>query len=82
MAYAFGRDGIAAGRLGMLHRIFLPASLELIGDARVDRRVDAVIDLGCGPGYTTAMLDQALHPARLIGLDLGEEFLALARRDV
>jgi trans-aconitate 2-methyltransferase len=80
--YAFGRDGIAATRLGMLHRIFSPAGLELVADACGGRRLDVAIDLGCGPGYTTRMLGEALRPARLIGLDLGQEFLGIARRDV
>jgi trans-aconitate 2-methyltransferase len=81
-AYAFGRDEIAAERLGMLHRLFSSTSLELVEEACGERRFDLVVDLGCGPGYTTAMLAEALRPARLLGLDLGREFLAIARRDV
>lgn len=80
--YAYGRDGIAAVRLGMLHEIFSPAGRELIEAVRGERTFGLVVDLGCGPGHTTRMLGEMLHPARLVGLDLGREFLEIARRDV
>ncbi|MGH7882054.1 MAG: class I SAM-dependent methyltransferase [Candidatus Dormibacteraceae bacterium] len=81
-AYAFGRDELAAERLGILHQIFSPASLELVEEACQDRQLRLALDLGCGPGYTTAMLAQALPPTRLVGLDLGQNFLAMARRNL
>jgi trans-aconitate methyltransferase len=36
------------------------------------------IDLGCGPGYTTELVQQTLLPVRTIGIDQSEQFLERA----
>jgi trans-aconitate 2-methyltransferase len=38
-----------------------------------------VIDLGCGPGYTTALLTRRFPQAEIVGIDLAEDALELAR---
>ena len=38
-----------------------------------------VIDLGCGPGYTTALLTRRFPKAEIVGIDLSEDALELAR---
>jgi trans-aconitate 2-methyltransferase len=50
--------------------------------ARVDVAAPArVIDLGCGPGNSTAVLRQRWPAAEITGLDSSEEMLAKARAD-
>jgi SAM-dependent methyltransferase len=80
--YAFGRDQVAARRLKMVHAVLEPATRALLGEVSSLGPFEAVVDVGCGPGLTTRLLDEALHPARLVGLDLSEAFLALAREAV
>ena len=38
------------------------------------------VDLGCGPGHTTALLSEVLQCRRTVGLDLSAEFIERARR--
>ena len=52
-----------------------PAFLELIGDVRGQR----VLDAGCGEGYNTRIL--ARRGGRLTGVDLSERMIALAREE-
>jgi SAM-dependent methyltransferase len=39
------------------------------------------VDLGCGPGYTTALIARVLGPTRTVGVDLSDEFIEQARRE-
>ena len=80
--YAFGRDHVAARRLAMMHELLVSASRALLERVAGERGFDVVFDLGCGPGLTTRLLEDVLRPARLVGLDLSEPFLALARAAV
>jgi trans-aconitate 2-methyltransferase len=38
-----------------------------------------VIDLGCGPGYTTALLVRRFPQAEIVGIDISEDALEVAR---
>ena len=77
--YAFGDSDAAAERLGLLAEVFESPSRRLLEKLPVEE-LALVLDLGCGPGFSTALLAEILHPARLSGLDLSEAFLARARR--
>lgn len=76
--YAFGDSEPAAERLGMLAQLFEKPSGSLLEELPPVQR-GLVLDLGCGPGYSTALLGEVLGPDRLVGLDLSEAFLARAR---
>jgi trans-aconitate 2-methyltransferase len=78
-SYTFGDNDLAAERLRLLAAAYEPSSRAFI--ERLGReRPRVAIDLGCGLGYTTALL-QALTGATLtIGLDSSSRFLARAWR--
>jgi SAM-dependent methyltransferase len=63
----------------MVHELLAPASRLLLEQVAGLGRFDVVLDLGCGPGRTSSLLYQVLRPGRLVGLDLSEHFLRLAR---
>jgi trans-aconitate 2-methyltransferase len=54
-------------------------SLDLIGRIKVSKPA-RIIDLGCGPGNSTAMLRQRWPEANLIGLDSSAEMIAAASK--
>jgi trans-aconitate 2-methyltransferase len=81
--YTFGRDELAARRMELLDEVFGPAGERVLGDLAGDRQGwGTVLDLGCGPGLTTSRLKDVLRPHRLVGLDVAETFLRLARERV
>lgn len=56
------------------------AAVDLL--ARVPlQRIESAVDLGCGPGNSTALLAQRFPEARLVGVDSSSEMLARARSD-
>ncbi len=77
--YTFGDNDLAAERLRLLAAAYEPTSRAFIGRlAREPPRV--AIDLGCGLGYTTALLQAKTGAALTIGLDSSPRFLAHAWR--
>jgi trans-aconitate 2-methyltransferase len=76
--YAFGDTATAAERLGLVARVFEPATRSFL--ARVGPRTGRVLDVGCGPGHTSRLLAGAFPDASVIGLDQSTAFLAEARR--
>jgi trans-aconitate 2-methyltransferase len=76
--YTFGDSDVAAQRLVLLAAAFEPSSRAWLSSLALQRPACAV-DLGCGPGLTTALLAQTLAPASLLGLDQSERLLARAR---
>ncbi len=78
--YAFGDSDTAAIRLAVVAKVFEPATREFLETLDLGTP-GLVIDLGCGPGYTTALLAEVLRPLRTIGLDVSPPFLDRARRD-
>jgi SAM-dependent methyltransferase len=80
--YAFGHDEVAARRLELVHELLAPASRALLGEVAGLGRFEVVFDLGCGPGLTSRLLGEVLRPGLLVGLDLSESFLQLARAAV
>lgn len=76
-SYAFGDTAMASKRLDVLASVFGPTSRSLLGDLPSARR-PVVLDLGCGPGHTTAMLAAAFVEAEVIGIDASDAFVAEA----
>lgn len=76
----------AARRLGLVAEVFDPTSLALLRAVRDGQpdgwRPDLAIDLGCGPGFTTRLLAEALRPRRTLGLDASRAFLEVARANI
>ena len=77
-SYAFGDSGLAARRLSLVAETFAQTSAAFLRDS-VATRPHLAADLGCGPGYTTHLLADTLHPVRTVGLDNSENFLANIR---
>jgi len=77
--YALGHSQIAATRLEMVARVFEPASRTLLREAGAVAR-SLGVDLGCGPGHTTALLAEVIQCRRTVGLDFSAEFIERARR--
>lgn len=75
--YAFGDTAAASQRLGVLAMVFAPTSRALL--AAVGKRpTRLVLDLGCGPGHTSAMLAEAFPSALVVGIDTSPAFVAEA----
>src|SRR5262252_1634950 len=76
--YTFGDNDLAAERLRLLAEAFAPSSRAFL--ARLAREPAAVaVDLGCGPGYTTALLASLTGAQRTVGLDASARFIERAR---
>ena len=76
-AYALGDSDEAAARLKVAARLFEPEMTRFIGDA-ASPDPEVAVDLGCGPGYTTRLLQQTSGAALTVGVDRSEHFLRLA----
>jgi trans-aconitate 2-methyltransferase len=76
--YTFGDSDLAAARLGLVAEVFETPSRALLARA-IPRGCDAVLDLGCGPGYTTRLIAEVCRPRRAVGLELSERFVDIAR---
>jgi SAM-dependent methyltransferase len=79
LPYAFGHSDTAAIRLEAVARVFEPATRTLLRQVKPAAR-DLAIDLGCGPGYTTALLAEVLQFRCTAGLDLSADFIERAGR--
>jgi trans-aconitate 2-methyltransferase len=80
-AYAFRDSPLAEARLALVAEIFDPTSAALLLDW-APREPQLAVDLGCGPGFTTRLLEDTVHPHALIGIDSSAGFLASAARRV
>jgi trans-aconitate 2-methyltransferase len=76
--YAFGDNATAGDRLALLGEVFEPSSESLLRHATL-RAPALALDVGCGPGYTTALLASATGATRTVGLDASEAFVRRAR---
>ena len=82
--YSFGDSELAAERLRVLDAVFAAPTDALLADVDVTTAVPPgrVVDLGCGPGATTARLAARYPRATVTGIDESEPFLAAARAAV
>ncbi len=77
--YTFGDNDRASARLRRLAELYEHETRELL--QRHGRRAPRLaVDLGCGPGWSTRLLHEALAPLRTLGLDASERFVVEARR--
>jgi len=79
VSYLFGDTDKAALRLQVLADVFAEPSRAFLQEV-VDMPPRLVLDLGCGPGYTTHLLAQTTRCVEAIGLDSSEHFVTLAER--
>jgi trans-aconitate 2-methyltransferase len=81
VTYAFGDTDLARERLGLVADSFEAPTRMLLRDlpAGVYRYV---IDVGCGPGFTTALLREAIPHSFLTGIDSSPAMIAEARERV
>ncbi len=66
------------GRNWKQQRLEIPAMIRALSLPRGVR----VLEVGCGRGCGLTVLGKLLEPARLVGLDIEEEFLAVAERSL
>lgn len=78
MTYMFSGRQEALERLELLNALFFPATRDFVKD-NLPGRVGLLLDLGCGPGYTTRSLSSVVDAGRIIGLDSSEFFIERAR---
>ena len=76
--YTFGDNLRASARLRRLAEMYEPESRELLRRSGINAPRLAV-DLGCGPGWSTRLLQDALKPSRTVGLDASPVFVEEAR---
>jgi SAM-dependent methyltransferase len=76
--YTFGDNDTAAERLRLLAEAFAASSRPFL-DRLAREPAGVALDLGCGPGHTTALLASAVRAPVTIGLDASERFVERAR---
>ena len=76
--YTFGDNFRASARLRRLAEMYEPESRELLRRSGINAPRLAV-DLGCGPGWSTRLLQDTLKPGRTVGLDASAVFIEEAR---
>lgn len=78
--YTFGDEDRAADRLRLLAGVFEPSLVAFLRRAKI-MAATRVLDLGCGPGYTTRTLSRLLAPHVIVGVDGSERFIERARAE-
>jgi trans-aconitate 2-methyltransferase len=76
--YTFGENDLAAQRLAYLAAAYERPAREFLatwGTADAEHAVD----LGCGPGYTSLLLQFVLSPRQVTGLDASDKLLTQAK---
>ena len=79
MKYTFGTTSEAASRLEAIADFFNPLASRLVR-RYAGRSAKAAVDVGCGPGFTTDMLYNAVKCPNVYGLDNSTRFLSQARK--
>ena len=84
MGYTFGDNQEASRRLQRLAEVYEPETRDLLNAVRSEcsgRRFELALDLGCGPGWSTRLIEATLSPKRIIGMEASETYVAEARRN-
>jgi SAM-dependent methyltransferase len=82
MGYTFGDNQEASRRLRRLAEVYEPETLDLLNAVRSEcgsTCFELALDLGCGPGWSTRLIELTLRPKRIIGLETSEAYVAEAR---
>lgn len=78
MSYTFGDTDAAGLRLSLLAAVYERSSGEFLRSLLLEQP-KLCIDLGCGPGLTTRLIQRTLSPVRTLGLEQSESFIERAR---
>lgn len=82
-SYRYGDDDPALRRLALVARAYEPVSADFLAEQASRLQCPhTVMDLGCGPGFTTSPLARVLRPHQLIGVDSSMPFQDVARSRV
>ncbi len=73
--YAFGDSELAARRLELVGATFQDTTRGFLAAAAPAEPALAV-DLGCGPGHSTVLVRDTLHPARTVAIDFSPAYVA------
>jgi trans-aconitate 2-methyltransferase len=76
--YTFGDNTRASARLRRLAEVYEPETRDLLLRSPV-KAPRLAVDLGCGPGWSTRLLQETLRPHRTVGLDASERYVLEAR---
>lgn len=79
-SYTFGDSTLASTRLALLAEVFEEATTPLLLRLRAERQQRLAVDLGCGPGFTSALLSDVIAPQQIIGIDSSPAFARQASR--
>ena len=77
--YTFGDDASAAERMGLVAAAYEPTTRAFLIE-HAPPRPKVVVDIGCGPGFSSVLLHEVLRPATLLGIDPSAPFLDMARQ--
>ena len=78
--YTYGDSELAGDRLALVARLFRPTSAAFLETA-APRGGEVAVDLGCGPGHTTALVHDTVGAGQTVGIDRSEAFTLRAGRD-
>ena len=76
--YTFGDDRSALDRLLLVARAYEPVSRTFL-TSHAPQYVPTALDLGCGPGFSTQLVNEVCRPRTLVGVDSSGAFLRSAR---
>ena len=80
-SYAFGDSALAREGLGIVAEAFAPPTRALLADLP-PMQPRYVVDMGCGPGYTSALLRERFPHSEVTGLDASLAMVEEARTRV
>jgi trans-aconitate 2-methyltransferase len=82
MGYTFGDNEEASRRLRLLAEVYEQETRDLLNAVRSEYNgcgFEVALDLGCGPGWSTKLIEVTLKPKRTIGLEASEAYVEEAR---